>query len=79
MPNEDVVSCYATDLQFKDFTKFAHELQEQYSYNCGAVKVIPPQEMLSNHHVLSNNLLGNATPLLQAYEKKLRVCTSVQT
>jgi hypothetical protein len=34
------------------------------------VKVIPPQEQLSNYNPVSYDLLEGSTPLLQAYEKK---------
>lgn len=70
MPNEECVTHRATELEFKDFPKMADTLYEEYSYNCGALKVIPPIEMLTNDQLLSETLLGVAKPLLQTYEKQ---------
>lgn len=70
MPNEDIVICRPTEAEFKKFQNFVHEVYVTNSYNCGAVKVIPPQEQLSNYNPVSHDLLEGSTPLLQAYEKK---------
>jgi len=53
VPNEGCVTHRATELEFKDFPKMADTLYEEYSYNCGALKVIPPIEMLTNDQLLS--------------------------
>lgn len=70
MPNENCVTHRATELEFKDFPKTAVTLYDEYSYNCGAVKVIPPMKMLTNDELLSETLLGAAHPLHETYEKK---------
>jgi hypothetical protein len=70
VPTEECVIHHANHLELKDFPRTAKILYEEHSYDCGAVKVVLPIEMLTNDQLLSPTVLGVAKPLLQTYEKK---------